>query len=109
MSFRLLFADMSYYSNAPRSHTPCHIKTGIGVPSIFRSADCIQKAVAQEDHEPVNTSHLSRFKNLQHTHPYTYASLRQAEHSKSITEHLQMEQQQQITADMLNPAVGHTR
>ena len=100
---------MSYYNNAPRSHTPDHLKTGIGVPSIFRSADCIQKAVAQEEHEPVNTCHLSRFKNLQHTHPYTYASLRQAEHMKATTENVQMEQQQQITAEMLNPPVNELR
>ena len=73
---------MSYYSNAPREHTPSHIKTGIGTASIFRSADCIQQAVRGEEHPPVNTSHCTRGKALQSTHPYAYAALRRAESAK---------------------------
>ena len=73
---------MSYYNNNPRSNTPSHLKTGIGAPSIFRSADCIQKALAGEEHPPVNTSHGSRGKSLQATHPYTFAALRKAETEK---------------------------
>ena len=77
---------MSYYNNNPRSNTPSHLKTGIGAPSIFRSADCIQKAMAGEEHPPVNTSHCSRGKGLQATHPYTFAALRRAENTKMAEE-----------------------
>ena len=97
---------MSYYNNAPRSHTPCHLKTGIGVPSIFRSADCIQKAVAQEEHPLVNTSHNARMKNLQHTHPYTFAALRRTESQKA---EMEATVTQRKLAEALNPPTGHTR
>ena len=72
----------SYYNNGPRAHTPSHLNSGIGVPSIFRSADCIQKAVAKEEHPLVNTSHGSRMRNLQFSHPYAFAALRQTELQK---------------------------
>ena len=38
---------MSYYSNAPREHTPSHIKTGIGTASIFRSAEERERRAAR--------------------------------------------------------------
>ena len=59
---------MSYYNNGPRVNTPSHIKTGIGAPSIFRSADCMQKLLKGEPHPPVNTTHCSRGKNLRNAY-----------------------------------------
>ena len=77
----------SYYSNAPRQHTPCHLKTGKGEASIFRSNDCMQKVLAGEEHPLVNTSHNKRGQNLQHTHPYAFAALRLTESDKAMEEH----------------------
>ena len=77
----------SYYSNAPRAHTPCHLKTGKGEASIFRANDCMQKVLAGEEHPLVNTSHNKRGQNLQHTHPYAFAALRQTESDKAMEEH----------------------
>ena len=96
----------SYYNNGPRAHTPSHIASGIGKSSIFRAADCIQRAVAQEEHPPVNTSHNARMKNLQHTHPYTFAALRRTESQKA---EMEATVTQRKLAEALNPPTGHTR
>ena len=66
----------------------------------------IQKAVAQEEHPLVNTSHNARMKNLQHTHPYTFAALRRTESQKA---EMEATVTQRKLAEALNPPTGHTR
>ena len=96
----------SYYSNAPRAHTPDPLKTGKGEASIFRGNDCMQKVLAGEEHPLVNTSHNKRGQNLQHTHPYTFAALRRTESQKA---EMEATVTQRKLAEALNPPTGHTR
>ena len=99
---------MSYYSNAPRAHTPSHLKTVIGESSIFRSNDCIQKVIAREEHPLINLSHNRRGQNLQHTHPYAFASLRQTESDKAMEEHRRTLKPEDA-AKLLNPPTNQLR
>ena len=98
----------SYYSNAPRAHTPDPLKTGKGEASIFRGNDCMQKVLAGEEHPLVNTSHNKRGQNLQHTHPYTFAALRQTESNKAMEEHRRTLKPEDA-ALLLNPPVASLR
>ena len=98
----------SYYSNAPRAHTPDPLKTGKGEASIFRGNGCMQKVLAGEEHPLVNTSHNKRGQNLQHTHPYTFAALRQTESNKAMEEHRRTLKPEDA-ALLLNPPVATLR
>ena len=98
----------SYYSNAPRAHTPDPLKTGKGEASIFRGNDCMQKVLAGEEHPLVNTSHNKRGQNLQHTHPYAFAALRQTESNKAMEEHRRTLKPEDA-ALLLNPPMSTLR
>ena len=78
---------MSYYSNGPRVFTPSDLKTTKKF-SMAETDAVLAPTPGVLPEGPLNTSHSSRGKYLQNSHPYTYHMLRKAEELKAARSQL---------------------